>query len=92
MVVGGRKADSGGRGARTGPEGGPIGRVEVAECGGGAAEEGFREFIGGGGGFDVPGSGGGGALGGVISVDALLDRSGISEFGRWRGFRDGLRR
>ena len=40
----------------------------------------------------MAGRGGGGALGGVISVDALLDRSGISEFGRWRGFKDGLRR
>lgn len=65
----------------------------VAECGrGGAADEGFRELTGGGGGFDVPGSGGGGALGGVVSDGAIVDRSGTSEFGRWRGFRDGLRR
>lgn len=60
------------------------------ECGGGAAE-GFRELIGGGGGFVVPGRGGGGALGGVISVEALWDRNGLSEFGRGRCFRDGLR-
>lgn len=44
------------------------------------AVEGFRDVIGGGGGFDAPGSGGGG-LGGVMSDD-LLDRRGISEFGR----------
>lgn len=49
------------------------------------AVEGFRDVIGGGGGLDVPGSGGG-ALGGVMSADDLFDRMGISEFGRCRDF------
>lgn len=92
VVVCGRGVDSDGRAASTDAGDGLLGRVGATECGGGGAAEGFRELIGGGGGFSVLGSGGGGALGGVISVDALLDRSGISEFGRWRGFRDGLRR
>ena len=91
VVVVGRGVDSGGRGAGTDAKGGGIGRRRAAECGGGAAEEGFRELIGGGGGFDVPGRGGGGARGGVISVEALWDRNGLSEFGRGRFFRDGLR-
>lgn len=49
-------------------------------------------MMGGGGGFDVPGKGGGGALGGVMSEDDLLDPRGMSEFGRCTGFKGCLRR
>lgn len=48
--------------------------------------------MGGGGGFDVPGRGGGGALGGVTSEDKLLDLRGTSELGRRTGFSGGFRK
>lgn len=93
VVGGSREIGSGGRGVMDGVGGGTAGRLGAVKFGGGgAATEGFLDVMGGGGGFDVPGRGGGGALGGVISEDKLLDLGGISELGRRTGLSGGLRK
>lgn len=92
-VGGGRAIDSGGRGVIEGVGGGTAGRLGAIEFGGeGAAIEGFLDVMGGGGGFSVPGSGGGGALGGVTSKADFLDLRGMSELGRRTGFSGGFRK
>lgn len=92
-IAGGRPVDSGGRGVIEGVGGSAAGRLGAIKFGGeGAAIEGFLDVIGGGGGFNVPGSGGGGALGGVTSKDDLLDLRGISELGLRTGFSGGFRK
>lgn len=92
-VGGSREIDSGGRGVIDGVGGGTVGRLGAFKFGGGgAAIEGFLDVMGGGGGFDVPGRGGGGALGGVTSEDKLLDLRGISELGRRTGLSGGFRK
>lgn len=88
-----REIDSGGRGVIDSVGGGTAGRLGAIKFdGGSAAIEGFLDVMGGGGGFDVPGRGGGGALGGVTSEDKLLDLRGISELGRRTGFSGGFRK
>lgn len=92
-VGGSREIESGGRGVIDGVGGGTAGRLGPFEFGGGgAAIEGFLDVMGGGGGLDIPGRGGGGALGGVTSEDKLLDLRGISELGRWTGLSGGFRK
>lgn len=92
-VAGGREIDSGGRGVIEGVGGGTADRLGAIKFGKGvAAMEGFLDVMGGGGGFDVPGRGGGGTLGGVTSEDNLLDLRGISELGRRTGFSGGFRK